>query len=78
MTWAQEFSQKYDPFATKTNYLYSVILEKIEDGLGGKVPLPDMDPHVLYAVSLCIPQIQETVAYELNHRLYSEEQLYNG
>jgi hypothetical protein len=78
MNWSQEFSQKYDPFATKTNYLYGVILEKIEDTLGGKVPLPEMNPHVLYAVSLCIPQIQEAVAYELNSRLYAEEQLYNG
>jgi superfamily II DNA or RNA helicase len=78
MSWAHDYSRKYDPFATKTNYLYSVILEKIEDLLGAKVPLTEMEPHLLYAVSLCIPQIQETVAYELNHRLYSEELLYNG
>lgn len=78
MEWARDLSQRYDPFATKTNYLYSVILEHVEDGLGGKTPLPEMEPHILYAISLSIPQIKETVAYELNQRIYAEELLYNG
>ncbi|MBN8542363.1 MAG: DEAD/DEAH box helicase family protein [Deltaproteobacteria bacterium] len=78
MEWAQDLSQRYDPFATKTNYLYSIILDHVEEGLGGKVPLPEMEPNILYAISLSIPQIRESVAYELNQRIYSEELLYNG
>lgn len=78
LEWARDLSQRYDPFATKTNYLYAIILEKIEDILGGKTTLPDMDSHILYAISLSIPQIKEAVAYELNQRIYAEELLYNG
>jgi superfamily II DNA or RNA helicase len=78
LEWARDLARRYDPFATKTNYLYAIILEKIEDILGGKTSLPDMDPHILYAISLSIPQIKEAVAYELNHRIYAEELLYNG
>ena len=77
--WAQDLSTKYDPFANKTDYLYRTIQSHIELHLGGNNAFTeDMDPHLLYAISLSIPQIKESVSYELNQRIYAEELLYNG
>lgn len=78
MDWAKEFSEKYDPFATKMNPLYESILEKIEEHLAGKQFLSDCDANIIYAISVSIPQIKESVAFELNSRIYNEELLKHG
>ncbi len=78
MSWADEMSKKYDPFATKMTYLYGVILEKIEEHLAAKDVLANSNPHIVYAISLSLPQIKEAVYFELNNRIYSEELLKYG
>ncbi len=78
MAWAKEMSEKYDPFATRMTHIYGIILDKVEEHLAAKQVLSSSDPHVVYAISVSLPQIKEAVYFELNNRIYSEELLKYG
>ncbi len=78
MAWAKEMSEKYDPFATRMTHIYGIILEKVEEHLAAKQVLSSSNPHVVYAISISLPQIKEAVYFELNNRIYNEELLKYG
>lgn len=78
MNWTEYLCDRYEPFITYQDSVYKLILKYIEKILCGDRLITEVNTATLYAIMHSIPQIRESVVYELNHRIYSEEILQDG
>jgi len=77
MEWAEEYCDRYEPFVTHADLVYKTLMKSFEEKIFAGQQSTDVPAQTLFATVHFIPQLRESVTYELNHRIYAEEILQN-
>lgn len=73
MKWADDCTEKYAPLATHYDTVYHAILLAFEQHLFRGQSVTEIEVQLLFGAQNAVVTIRETVTYELNHLIYTEE-----
>ena len=77
LEWSKDYSKCYTPLFSSTDEIYRTILKGFETYMFQNQDITNVLAHVLFIAQNSIPQLRESITYEMNHRIYSEEVLVN-
>ena len=75
MKWADDYIEKYAPLTTHYKAVYLAILQAFEQHLFRGQSVTEVSVQLLLGAQNTVVPIRETVTYELNHLIYTEEVL---
>ena len=75
MKWANDYSERYPQFVTCCDEVYRIILRGFETHIFKGQAVTEVSTPELFGAHNVMPQLKETVTYEMNHRIYTEEVL---
>ena len=77
LEWSKDYSERDTPLFSHTDEIYRTILKGFETYMFQNQAITNVSAHVLFMAQNSIPQLRESITYEMNHRIYSEEVLIN-
>ena len=75
MQWAEDYCEQYPSFVTCDGVVYDTLLKGFEKYVFKDQQITEVNAHALFGANNAVPQLQEAVTYDLNHRVYAEEVL---